>query len=88
MTPSVMEPSLKPMELSFPLPKAPHTMLHAHLTFLTTSTILFLTTATVGEATSSLAPMGSFVYAMPDVCLLFNNTPIWPLLLPYSRLTF
>ena len=63
-----MEPFLKPIELSFPLPKAPHTMLHTHLTFLATSTMLFLTTAAVGEATSSVAPMGSFVYAMPDVC--------------------
>ncbi len=68
-----MEQYLKPMELSFPLPKAPHIMLHVHLTFLTTSTMLFLTTATIGETTSSVAPMGSFVYAMSDVCLLVTT---------------
>jgi len=62
----MMRPSSKPLELSFPLPKAPHTILHAHLTFLTTSTTLFLTTTVAGESGPTLAPMGSFVYAMPD----------------------
>jgi hypothetical protein len=62
-----MYPSSKPLELSFPHPKAPHTILQAHLTFLATSTTLFLTTTAVGESASTLAPMGSFVYAMPDV---------------------
>jgi len=62
-----MYPSSKPLELSFPHPKAPHIILQAHLTFLATSTILFLTTTAVGESAPTLAPMGSFVYAMPDV---------------------
>jgi hypothetical protein len=62
-----MYPSSKPLELSFPYPKAPHIILQAHLTFLATSTTLFLTTTAVGESASTLAPMGSFVYAMPDV---------------------
>jgi hypothetical protein len=62
-----MYPSSKPLELSFPHPKASHIILHAHLTFLATSTTLFLTTTAVGESASTLAPMGSFVYAMPDV---------------------
>ena len=61
-----MEPALKPLELSFLLPKT-HTILQAHLTFLETSIVLFLTTSTIGESSSSLAPMGSFVYAMPNV---------------------
>jgi len=62
-----MYPSPKPLELSFPHPKAPHIILQVHLTFLATSTTLFLTTTAVGESASMLAPMGSFVYAMPDV---------------------
>jgi hypothetical protein len=63
----MMEPTTKPLELSFPLPKNPHTILQAHLTFFETSIMLFLTTNTIGES-SNLAPMGSFVYAMPNVC--------------------
>jgi hypothetical protein len=63
----MMEPTIKPLELSFPLPKNPHTILQAHLTFFETSIMLFLTTNTIGES-STLAPMGSFVYAMPNVC--------------------
>lgn len=63
----MMYPTSKPLELSFPLPKAPNTLLQAHLTFLTTVTTLFLTTTVLGESASTLAPMGSFVYAMPDV---------------------
>lgn len=64
----MMKPTVKPLELSFPLPKNPHTILQAHLTFFETSTMLFLTTSTIGESSSTLAPMGSFVYAMPNVC--------------------
>ena len=63
----MMEPTVKPLELSFPLPKNPHTILQAHLTFFETSTMLFLTTSTIGESSSTLAPLGSFVYAMPNV---------------------
>ena len=65
-----MNHSLQPLEVSFPLPRSPHTTLHAHITFLTTSTMLFLTTNVIGESSSTRAPMGSFVYAMPDVCLI------------------
>lgn len=63
-----MEATIKPQELSFPLPRNPHTILQAHLTFFETSMMLFLTTSTIGESSSALAPMGSFVYAMPNVC--------------------
>lgn len=62
----MVEPTIQPQELSFPLPKNPHTILQAHLTFFETSMMLFLTTSTIGESSSSLAPMGSFVYAMPN----------------------
>ncbi|KAL1963667.1 hypothetical protein VTN77DRAFT_7988 [Rasamsonia byssochlamydoides] len=64
-------PSLQPLEISFPLPKTPYTTLHIHLTFLATSTMVFLSTTTTGDsggggAGGTLKPMGSFVYAMPD----------------------
>ncbi|TAQ85689.1 hypothetical protein B7494_g5985 [Chlorociboria aeruginascens] len=57
--------SVKPIELSFPLPKAPDTSIHLHLTINKTSLLLFLTTAINGD-TSTTAPLGSFVYALPD----------------------
>lgn len=63
------EPSVKPIELSFPMPKAPETRIHLHLTIQMTSLLLFLTTALNGN-TSEAAPLGSFVYALPDVCYL------------------
>lgn len=73
-----MGPTSTPQELSFPLPKNPHTILQAHLTFFETSMMLFLTTSTIGESSSALAPMGSFVYAMPNVCRPHRGTlPVW-----------
>ncbi|CBX99539.1 predicted protein [Plenodomus lingam JN3] len=53
-----------PIEVSFPLPKAPHTNLHLQLTNNGPNLLLFLTTATPESASSS--PLGSFVYAMPN----------------------
>lgn len=69
-------PSLHPLEISFPLPRTPHTTLHIHLTFLATSTMVFLSTTTPGDSGgggsgSMMKPMGSFVYAMPDVGVPF-----------------
>jgi hypothetical protein len=64
-----LEPTIRPIELSFPLPKAPETRIYLHLTIQTTSILLFLTTAINGD-TSTAAPLGSFVYALPDVGLL------------------
>lgn len=58
--------SSQPIQLSFPLPKAPDTKIHLHLTIHKTSILLFLTTAMNGD-TSSTAPLGSFVCALPDV---------------------
>ncbi|KAL3425963.1 hypothetical protein PVAG01_02754 [Phlyctema vagabunda] len=57
--------SHEPMQLSFPLPKAPDTRIKLHLTISTTSLLLFLTTCISGEV-SVTAPLGSFVYALPD----------------------
>ncbi|KAK5954987.1 hypothetical protein OHC33_003666 [Knufia fluminis] len=55
-----------PIEVSFPLPKAPHAILHGHLTFLEGCAMVHLTTSELGESGSTLAPLGSFVYTMPD----------------------
>ena len=62
-----MEPSFSPVEISFPLPKHPHLKFHAHLSFLGKCNIIHLTTTDLDLSDSSLPPMGSFVYAMPDV---------------------
>ncbi|PSS18664.1 hypothetical protein M430DRAFT_102397 [Amorphotheca resinae ATCC 22711] len=62
---TVTDPSTRPIELSFPLPKAPETRIHLYLTIQATSLLLFLTTALNGD-TSTAAPLGSFVYALPD----------------------
>ncbi|KAF1914775.1 hypothetical protein BDU57DRAFT_453081 [Ampelomyces quisqualis] len=53
-----------PTEVSFPLPKAPHTNIHLQLTDNGLNLVLFLTTVTPESASSS--PLGSFVYAMPN----------------------
>ncbi|KAF3397862.1 hypothetical protein F1880_006055 [Penicillium rolfsii] len=62
----LVSPTLKPQELSFPLPKALHTTGHVHLTFLGHCVMAHLATSTPGDSSGSLKPMGSFVYAMPD----------------------
>ncbi|KAI4922981.1 hypothetical protein J4E90_001417 [Alternaria incomplexa] len=56
--------SRAPIEVSFPLPRAPHTNIHLQLTDNGPNLLLFLTTATPESASS--APLGSFVYAMPN----------------------
>jgi hypothetical protein len=61
-----LKPSVRPIELSFPLPKAPETKIHVHLTINSTSILLFLTTV-YGGGFPTEAPLGSFVYALPDV---------------------
>ncbi|EXJ92169.1 hypothetical protein A1O3_00719 [Capronia epimyces CBS 606.96] len=62
-----MEPSFKPCDISFPLPKHPHLHFHAHLTRLGQCTMVHLTTTDIGDSETSLPPLGSFVYAMPDM---------------------
>jgi hypothetical protein len=62
---AIVESSGRPIELSFPLPKSPDTRIYIRLTIQATS-LLLLTTAMNGD-TSRAAPLGSFVYALPDV---------------------
>lgn len=76
------QPSVHPRELSFPLPKALHTTVHVHLTVLETCVMVFVTASTPGDTLGLTKPMGSFVYAMPDVSFLFSScvhfTPVNP----------
>lgn len=57
--------SKKPIDVAFPLPRAMGTNIHLQLTNNRTALLIFLTTTTP-ESTSA-APLGSFVYAMPNV---------------------
>ncbi|KAG9239210.1 hypothetical protein BJ875DRAFT_219701 [Amylocarpus encephaloides] len=61
----IADASRRPVDLSFPLPKAPDTKVHLRLTIQSTSLLLFLTTTSKGD-TSALIPLGSFVNAIPD----------------------
>ena len=54
-------------EIAFPLPRALHTTVHIHLTLQETYTMTFLATSTPGDSGAGAKPLGSFVYAMPDV---------------------
>jgi hypothetical protein len=53
-----------PVDVSFPLPNAPHTNIQLQLRNNGPNLTLFLTTTTPDSA--SAAPLGSFVYAMPN----------------------
>lgn len=66
----LVTPSVKPQEISFTLPKALHTTAHVHLNFLGHCAMVFLATSSPGDSGGSIKPMGSFVYAMPDVSTL------------------
>lgn len=64
---SAMEPSFKPVEMSFPLPRQPHLTFHAHLSSFGNCAMVHLTTTSLESSDSGLPGLGSFVYAMPDV---------------------
>ncbi|KAJ4362680.1 hypothetical protein N0V95_001388 [Ascochyta clinopodiicola] len=54
-----------PIEVSFPLPKAPRTDINLQLSDNGPNITVFLTTSTPDSASS--VPLGSLVYAMPNV---------------------
>ncbi len=54
------------IEVSVPLPRSPDTRIYIRLTTQSKAILVFLTTATVGEAATA-TPLGSFVYALPNV---------------------
>lgn len=64
-----------PLEISFLMPRSLDTTIHLRISFLGPSTMLFLTTTSMGSS-QAISPLGSFVYAMPDVqsCLLPSFT--------------
>lgn len=85
----------KTHQISIPLPRSLDTRLYIHLTVRPKSILLMVTTASADEATTP-TPLGSFVYAIPDVCfcfhprVLFNLRPepfflSWFLLLSFSK---
>ncbi|KAK7633665.1 hypothetical protein IWX48DRAFT_573401 [Phyllosticta citricarpa] len=57
--------AIKPVQLSFPLPRASNTRINIHLTIQSTALLLFVTTTSPEHDAGATAPMGSFVYAMP-----------------------
>ncbi|RKF61208.1 hypothetical protein OnM2_044026 [Erysiphe neolycopersici] len=57
---------VRPIELSFALPRAHGTKIYLQLTQRATSILLFLTTAQDGVGSSAAASLGSFVFALPD----------------------
>lgn len=63
-----LESTSKTVTFSTPLPRALDTQIHVRLTTRDKCLMLFVTTAGTDEG-EALAPMGSFVYAVPDVCL-------------------
>ena len=65
--------SPKPIEVAFPLPRAPQTNIHLQLTNNATSILVFLTT-TSGESSTTSAPLGSLVYAMPNVRVFYHSS--------------
>jgi len=56
-----------PIQLSLPLPRSLDTRIYLQLTIRAKSITLFVTTASSEEA-GAPTPLGSFVYAIPDVC--------------------
>src|SRR5690349_14578519 len=64
-----------PIQLSFPLPRSLDARIYLHLTVKAKAIVLFLTTASMEEA-GSPTPLGSFVYALPDVRPPFD-TAFW-----------
>ena len=66
-----METHRKSVQIAIPLTTNFHTTIHVHLTFFKTNTMVFVTTTAAGDS-GGLTPMGSFVYAMPNVYPLMS----------------
>lgn len=58
-----------PIELAIELPHDPYSKIHVHITPLSKSLMVFLTSNAPGDSGMTTSAMGSFVYAMPMVCL-------------------
>ena len=55
-------------QLAFSLPRAADTTISLHLTNTQHTLLLFVASSTIG-APAVTAPLGSFVYALPNVCV-------------------
>jgi hypothetical protein len=64
----------EPIQLSFPLPRSLDTRIYLHLSIKSKAIVLHLTTAALEDAGAS-TPLGSFVYALPDVCVSLWDDP-------------
>lgn len=72
----------EPVQVSFPLPRGMDTKIHMRLTVQSKAILLFVTTV-AAEDSDKPAPMGAFVYALPDVsptCFLPTASQIASLL--------
>ena len=58
--------AMETFHLSFPLPRSLEARIYVHLNIQSKSVMIFLTTASADEL-GTPPPMGSFVYALPDV---------------------
>lgn len=58
--------AMETFQLSFPLPRSLEARVFVHLTVQAKCVMIFLTTAAADELATP-PPMGSFVYALPDV---------------------
>ena len=67
----------KAVQLSLPLPRSLDTRIYIRLSTRAKAIMLSLTTASQDEL-GSAAPMGSFIYALPNVGL-FLSPPLLPL---------
>lgn len=63
----VRQQQQKPLQISFPLPRAPNARVNLHLTVHSKFLLLFVTTTSPEHDSGVTAPVGSFVYAMPNV---------------------
>lgn len=68
------QPPNKAIELAIGLPHNPGTRVHLRLDISPSSILLFLTSASI-DAGQGNTPLGSFVYAMPDVSTSPNRSP-------------
>lgn len=64
---------MEAIQFSMALPNAPGSRIHTHLTILATCILVFCTSTTAEFSTAPVPSLGSFVYAMPDVCV--TQTP-------------
>lgn len=64
--PLAIASAMETFQLSFPLPRSLEARIYVHLTIQAKSVMIFLTTAAADEL-GTPPPMGSFVYALPDV---------------------